>query len=229
MFKIIDSRRVLLQILVICFLFSFVKLDIEIENITSFIKKDNTEAKYFLVDLEDKTIDYLNIQIEGKDEYAIIYYKDDSLFENRNQMIKSSSNANISKMWLNNEQIKKAFYLSVMCSKKNCKYNLQFESKEELELECGEFYTYYVTEETKKMKFLIKGKGIFESEENGDLSIWAQGYEKIKSDLSQKPCFQKASLKERKGSKYGLEAYQIPIDNEEKLNLEFRVEGHQEI
>ena len=79
------------------------------------------------------------------------------------------------------------------------------------------------------MKFLIKGKGIFESEENGDLSIWAQGYEKIKSDLSQKSCFQKTSLKERKGSKYGLEAYQIPIDNEEKLNLEFRVEGHQEI
>ena len=233
MLKIFDSRRFFLPILFICILFSFVKSDNETNgttqfepsyyNITLLDKTEYYSTNYFKVDLKNKRENYLKIQVEGYDEYAIIYYKNDSLFKNRNQIVKSSSYK--TKMWLNNAEFNQEFYLSVMCLSQNCTYSLEFEYKSNLELEYGEFYSYYVTEETRTMEFYISGTAFFDREKDGDLSVWAQGYKEISTKIKPKSILRLITLYEKKVNKYGLEAYQMPIDNKEELSVLFTVKG----
>ena len=135
MFKTIDSKRVFLQILIICLLFSYAKLNIEIENLNALSigkLKQFHQTKYFRVDLkESPNIKYLSIQVNATNttnECAIIYYKNDSSFKNRNQIAKSYLETTI--MWLNNAQINKTFYLSVICSNQTSNYIFLIKSSE---------------------------------------------------------------------------------------------------
>jgi len=221
--KIIDSRRVLLQIFAICLLLSFVKSDSKPQKINETSKvnsTDSTDFKDFEVEIQAK-INYLGVQIEGAGEYMIIYSKNDS-FQNITQFIKTTSNKTI--MWLNSEQIKQTFYLRVKCLTNEFHYLLQFLSKDKgAELEYGQFYSYYVTDETKNMNFLIKGTANLNSSKEGDLSLWAQGNQEITTSLKKDSL--NFMFNSEKGTRYGLEAYQIPLDNGDQVGYILSVEG----
>ena len=222
MAKRYKSKRTLLQILILFLLFSFVKLAIETEFITSINEEKNYKSpKYFKVDLGNNIPNYIKVQIEGNEDYAIIYYKDDSTFKYINQFVKSSSNKAI--MWLKQSQINKTFYLSVICSKESCNYKFKIEPREKLELELGQLYTYYVTDETRTMNFSINGIPILqEGNPNGKLSIWAKGYQKITSELKSES---KNMANELKRNKDGIEVYLIPVQNNVEFNIIFKVDG----
>ena len=84
------------------------------------------------------------------------------------------------------------------------------------------------------MNFYIKGKAdyskYYRDTKSGHLSVWAKGYNeedyyKISTEIKHETNIKRLFLKERKATKNGLEAYQIPIDNNEELTLYFKVNG----
>ena len=113
------------------------------------------------------------------------YYQDDSTFSNRKQLSKNSSDITI--MWLNKEQIKNEFYLSIECGVSPCKYNFTIIPEDIIRMNLGQIYKYYITEQNKEMIFNIKGNLNLESqnreEEKQFVTIWAKGSKEINTKL----------------------------------------------
>ena len=113
-------------------------------NLTESTKDYQNETKFHIISGEESKLpNYLKIQLdchqkeyEGYknqiyNDYIISYYKDSS-FKERKQL--SQSNSTQSVMWLNKEQIKGEFYLSVDCYLPNCEFTLKIIFKENIEL-----------------------------------------------------------------------------------------------
>ena len=102
----------------------------------------------------------INIKIEVKENtlneeyinHILSYYKDSQFYE-RKQLAQSLTGTTF--MWLNENQIKNDFYLSVECAKTPCNYSINIIPQEYPELNLGEQYTYYITEDIKNYEFLI--------------------------------------------------------------------------
>ena len=60
-------------------------------------------------------------------------------------------------MYLNKEQIKDEFYITIQCIKSSCCYDFHLETTEYAELNLDDIFSYYVTESNKQMKFKISG------------------------------------------------------------------------
>ena len=166
-----------------------------IENITldneSIIIEDLIESKYFKIGFNNITNlpNYLKIIAQDNKatnsdyaNYVISYYQNDSDFINRKHLSYSPFNSTI--MWLNKEQIKDNFFLSVECSEFPCNYSLIISLKNYTELLFGEQYSYLITKENKDMNILIKGNEFPNiSLINSTLSIWIKSKDKIETNL----------------------------------------------
>ena len=82
-------------------------------------------------------------------------------------------------MWLNKDQFKKDFYLSIEFENP-CDYFINITYSEYIDLFLDEKITYYVNEENKEMNFLFKLDFNFET----NMTIWAKGDKEISSTLS---------------------------------------------
>ena len=198
MIQIIKSKTAI-NILIISFLFTLVNstnLEIYVQNIRLYRYSDyygNFYKSSYLRVITEKFYslpNYIKITIRGynsTNDYSISYYKNDSNFNERNQLSQSISGNAI--MWLNKEQIKNNFYLSIECYENPCEYTLTILNIDSLELNLGEQYTYYVTEENKEMNFTLRGTPqIYYEEKNNTnypkISIWIKGNQDIYSDLN---------------------------------------------
>ena len=141
-----------------------------------------SEKKIFATFDEDYSTNYIKIEVECLDdgnEIAISYYQKDSNFKERKQLSYNFSKSTF--MWLNKNQFKNNFYFSINCKLSfYCEYNLHIYKKKYAELNIGDIYTYYVTEENKDMTFLIninytKYNNSISDINNSKISIWARG------------------------------------------------------
>ena len=112
--------------------------------------------------------------------YIISYYQDEDLKE-RKQLAQSLRNITI--MWLNSNQTKKDFYITVECSKKPCSYYLFLEKTNEADLNLNDQYSYYITKENNNMKFKLLKEHNSEVGEGSYVSIWVKGNKKIQTNL----------------------------------------------
>ena len=147
-----------------------------------FNKRYSYENKFFVTYDEDYSTNYIKLEVEllyNDNEIAISYYQKDYNFKERKQLSYNFSNSTF--MWLNKNQFKNNFYFSINCKKTYlCEYNLHIYKKKYAELNIGDIYTYYVTEENKDMTFLIninytKYNNSISDINNSKISIWARG------------------------------------------------------
>ena len=183
----------ILSFIILC-LFSFVKS--EIENIKlnegNFsdnynIQNESEFSKFKVEGVKDDKI--LRIKVKSynenfADNFIISYYQEDAKFMERKQLSQSFINTTL--MWLTYAQIEKDFYFSVECKEYPCSYTLDLNTLNSSEITIDDQYTYYVTEENKKMNFKIKSNPYIESlTDKSDyiITIWAKGSKEINTSL----------------------------------------------
>ena len=159
----------------------------------NFTINSNSGNKYYYAtfDPEVNVPNYLKITVKNDYLFSTInevisYYKSDSTFKDRQQLSKAVARTAI--MWLNKEQIKDGFYFTIetLDTGRN-RYSINIIQNDFIELTYGEQYTYYVTEDNKQMKFVIKGQPPSQSatgsEYNNTITIWAKGKKQLSSKL----------------------------------------------
>ena len=213
--------------------FDFVRLEIVSKEIL--LKNDSyneniTNNSYFKIKYESESDIPENIKIVAEGEnskvdinsnyinHVISYYQDPE-FELRKQL--SQNISGITVMYLNKEQIKNEFYISIECAKKPCKYLFSIFPEIIPEIPIGEQYTYYITKENQKMSFLfdfnsIKNEMNVNINNNSIVTIWARGNKKINSTLD--------NITYEKHLKYN--AYLIKNKDIINNKYEFRIEGN---
>ena len=146
-----------------------------------FFNRCNSEQNFNVSILDEYLTNYIKIDVNVlyiyNNEVAISYYQKDDKLKERKQL--SYGFPYITFMWLNKNQIKNNFYFNVECDNK-CEYNLHISKRNYAELNIGDIYTYYVTEENKEMIFLIKINYTKYNDSISDISkskisIWARG------------------------------------------------------
>lgn len=222
MVNFINSKKYMNDfIIIVFFLITFIKLktiDLNIGDLElSFHEANNF---HFSSKSLESLPNNLKIQINGKNSdinYIISYFKNDSTLTNRNQLSQSLSGKSF--MWLNKEQIKNGFYLSVECSDLSCEYSLNITRKENIELELSQPYSYYITEDNKETSFVIKGNpndlDIFNYKYNCKVSIWAKGNFDLITELKVKDY--------EKHPKYN--AYLVFMESPQKFEFTFTIKG----
>lgn len=169
--------------------------------------------KKFIVNIKankDKTTDFIYVYLIGTNKtlikYILSFYKEDS--SQRNQLFQSYNNE--INMWLTKFQFKESFYIEVECDKYPCAYNISIFGKENIEIKLGKIYSYYITNETEKMKFLFKDTVPYGTDL---ISVWANGNENISSDIN--------------GVSYIDNFYQFEVNDSlsRELNLPMQVNG----
>ena len=167
---------------------------------------------------------YIRILIQGTGEksninHIISYYQKDKNYEKRAQLAQSFSDQ--SELFLNKAQIKDEFYFTVECEEYPCSYEYYITEEKNIEINLDNrySYSYYVTQETKEMNFVICGNPKIPENSiikgNHTVTIWAKGTKNIISDLDAK--------NKEKHSKYN--AYLVTLDNLESFEYKFKVEG----
>ena len=192
-------NNMLLKSFLILFVpFVIIQCQIQAENITlknEILTIENlSKSKYYYKITPESQINIPNyIKIMSKEKYpnsdnykyAISYYQQDSTFTNRTQLSKLSNNPIL---YLNKEQIQKGFYLTIECYINKCnEYSITIYPLEFCEIELGQQYTYYITEENRIMNFVVTGaslinKAILKDSIN-TINIWARGNKVISSKL----------------------------------------------
>ena len=166
---------------------------------------------------------YIRIYIKGLNaedttNYVISLYQD-SEYQKRTQLSQSFNYE--TELFLNKAQIKDIIYYTVECDKYPCSYSIEISEQENIELNIEETnsYTYYVTEESKEMNFMIHGKPQLPENSimngNNVLTIWAKGNKNIISELD-------ATNKEKHSE---LNAYLVKLENLEEFRYNFVVKG----
>ena len=152
--------------------------------------------------------------------HSIFYYKQDSTFSNINQFTKKSFSP---VMWLNKEQIKNGFYLSVECEFDPIvyfNYYMNITLHHNIELILNKDYNFYITEDNYLMNlFLFLNLSDYSSEEkeqNNSITIWVKGNKKISSKLNNNIKYEKHSL---------YDAYIIKLDELLEYNFSLTIEG----
>lgn len=183
-----------------------------------------SEIYYFHVNIKNGySPKYLRIFIQGKGSNEIInhiisFYQQDSNYTKRTQLSQSLNSE--TELFLNKDQIKSEFFFTVECDKYPCsfKYIISEQENIEINIEDRYSYSYYVTEETKEMQFVIHGKPeitpdiIFKG--NNVLSIWAKGNKKINSILN-----------DMKKESNIYNAYLLKLENLDEFYYNFKVTG----
>ena len=208
------------------FIFLLNLVNSQYENIT--LKQENitidflSESKKFRIIPETQPL-FLQIICEGKfppntlnkNNYIISYYGIYSDFEERKQLSKSYQGKAV--MWLNKQEIKEEFFISVECEISPCNYSLSFFPKKVMDLSLNEKYTYYVTEENKQSIFnlnIVLPEELNLKESN-IVQIWAKGGKDLSTSLQGK-------IYERLEKHNG---YIINIDEIKNFQLTFNVEA----
>ena len=167
---------------------NIINLTIKNDNFTSNYNKGNKNY-YITFDPELNIQNYIKIEVKINNQFlnvnpVISYYKKDKTLKDRQQLSKALARTAI--MWLNKEQIKDGFYLTIE-SLDTASYSINIIQNDFIELTYGEQYTYYVTEDNKQMKFAVKGKPPSQSETgseyNNTITIWAKGKKQLSSKL----------------------------------------------
>ena len=199
---------------------------ISIENIETIILNNETISlnsltipSYFkiITQSESNLPNYIKLLVnqnnltENFTTFLISYYQKPD-FKERKQF--SQSSLGTAFIWLNSEQIKNEFYISIESTQKIYNNNLYIYLKEKVEISLNEQYTYYVSEENKKMSFTIIND-ISDYFGQNILSIWAKGNQNINSILE--------NANYIKHSKYN--AYLIYQEEFEQVNYNFTVNG----
>ena len=193
--KIINSLKdIKLVFIILSSLFLLIKSEPESEltNIvldeSNFTDTYNIESclKFNVTFGEDYDYSYLKINVEANNEIGRIlsYYQQDFNFNDRKQLSQSSTDPTM--MWLNKEQIKNNFYFSIECAKYPCEVKLDLIASNNGVLDIDTQYTYFVTEENKKMVFAIDANKYIELFNTSDeyiVTIWAKGSQDIHSTL----------------------------------------------
>jgi len=178
-------------------------------------------SSYFKITPKDPIPNNVKIEVFGNDTnstYILSYYKNDNSFNERNQLSQSlSGNAT---MWLNNAQIKNEFFLSVECSNSaNCEFSLKIKKKDIMEINIGETYSYYVTEDNKDLTLNITGNPFLYpylfSREDCKVQVWAKGNKNIIADLP--------GVKNYKHSKFN--SFHINFGKAKNFSYSFNVKG----
>ena len=176
------------------FIFLLNLVNSQYENIT--LKQENitidflSESKKYRIIPETQPL-FLQIICEGQiilntlntNKYIISYYGSYSDFEERKQLSKSYQGKAV--MWLNKEEIKEEFFISVECEISPCDYSLSFFPKTVMDLSLNEKYTYYVTEENKQSIFnlnIVLPEELNLKETNF-VQIWAKGGKELSTNL----------------------------------------------
>lgn len=180
---------------------------------------------YFDINITDGyTPKFIRILIRGKDtdlniNYIISFYQQDSNYQQRTQLAQSL-NSEV-ELLLNTRQISNQFFFTVECDNYPCDYMYQINEEENFELNLDErySYTYYVTNETKEMNFIIHGMPLIPEEEiiegNNVITVWAKGNKNIISDLDV----------DKKEESTEFNAYLVKLDNLEEFKYNFKVIG----
>lgn len=160
-----------------------------------------------------------NILAEKPDNSNLLlsYYQQDSDFKDRKQFSQNSY-GNVF-IWLNKDQIKKEFYLSIENAKQEPNnYTLTILLKDTVELSLNEQYTYFVTEENKPMNFSIVNDLDSEDITENLIILWAKGNKNINSliDLPENTQMQKHQ-------KYNV--YMIFSEEFNKFSYNFNITG----
>ena len=179
---------------ILYFIFVFIKSEIKIEDLIFknevSIYKNLNEFKYYHIITQSSNLpnyiklivkdNYYNKSESNYIDYIISYYQKDKTFKEKNQISYNPFKYfdNIT-MWLNKEQIKNGFYLSIESSNSTCNYSFEIYPKKEAELNPGEVYSYFVTNENKQMQFSISGK----VDSYDRFTLWAQGKKNIITKL----------------------------------------------
>ena len=180
--KIFFSLKAIKTLFILIAILSFTKSVIyeTIRLNKDFNKIYSYEKNFFVTYDEDYSTNYIKLEVEllnYNNEIAISYYHKDSNFKERKQLSYNFSNSTF--MWLNKNQFKNNFYFSTNCKVSyNCNYKLKIYKKKYAELNIGDIYTYYVTEENKDMTFLINLNSTKYNNYISDkskISIWARG------------------------------------------------------
>ena len=178
-----ENKIKFLYIYLLLLILLLVKADISIikidfDNVEIF--KDFNTEKYMYINIKSQKDLPNYIKLIAKDKYqrnklypniVLSYYQEDSTFTNRKQLSQNSSDTTI--MWLNKEQIKNGFYLSLECSAMPCYSYFYIIPENSIKLYLGQIYQYYITEQNKEMKFNIQGN--ITKKEKKIISIYAKG------------------------------------------------------
>ena len=106
-------------------------------------------------------------------KYIISFFQGDSTFTKIKPILNGFS---ASYIWLNKEQIKDGFYFSVEDIYQNCKYQIQIIPKDYIELTFDSYtYSYYIYQENKISRFLIKGEDNIKPDLNDKLLFYTYG------------------------------------------------------
>ena len=177
------QQKILKNIVILFIFFSFVKLEtesIKIEN-GHFEKKCEGYLKLGILGIKGSGDSYLKITVEGGSINNVIsYYQKENLSE-RKQLAQSLRKKTV--MWLNSQQIKNDFFITVECAEKECSYDLFLDITEEAELNLNEQYTYYVTQENQKMKFKLLKEHTSNLGNDPHVSVWVKGNKEIQTEL----------------------------------------------
>lgn len=187
-----------------------------------------TMPSYYKInfDSEANIPNYMKIEVkqnsfteEAKNSNLLLsYFQQDSDFKNRKQFSQNSYGKVF--IWLNKDQIKNEFYLSIENpNQKSNDCTLTLLSKETAELSLDEQYTYYVSEENKEMNFNIVNDLTLEDITVNEITVWAKGNKNITSLISNFP----EDAQYIKHQKYN--AYIIASRELNELSYNFKVNG----
>ena len=220
-----DFKKVLFIIYSLRFLLNYIKSDITTEKL-ELINEDTISDVlkgnkfYHVIPPSQILSNYLKITVRESNStksvfgycgnHVISYYQNDSDFKERKQL--SQNNTNTVVMWLNKNQYKKDFYLSIEFEKNPCEYYIDIIYNDYIELSLDEIYTYYVTEENKEMNYFYK----LNSKVKENITIFAKGDKEIISTLD--------GIDYVKHSNYNLYFIELKTENND-YNVYFNVTG----
>ena len=189
MVSILNAKKALNIFILINTFFVLVKSSEIIDLSLNDFEANYTKNTFFHISPNSTNIsNYIKIEVLGnnpKNKYIIAYYKDES-FNNREQLSQSTSGKAF--MFLNKQQIKNDFYLSVECPESSWEYSFKISLEENIDLNAAEPYSYYVTKDNKETNFTLhynSSKLLQLNYKNTYfISIWVKGNKNINVEFS---------------------------------------------
>lgn len=127
-------------------------------------------------------------------------------------------------MWLNEEQIKNGFYLSIESTYNIFNYSLEIYKKAKAKLIRGEQYSYYITDENKEMTFYINNNKFLDKNSGINyITFWVKGIDNKDIEISLKGNYSNYQNDYQKHTKYNV--YVIKTTNLKYFEFEITIKG----